>query len=89
MGNSGSFKKGWKGGGRKPIPPEVAEAARAACPRAIDRLKELIESDDERVSVMASNAILDRGYGKPAQPLEHSGVDGESLSLTVNFVKTK
>jgi hypothetical protein len=90
MGNSGSFKKGWKGGGRKPIPPDVREAARAACPRAIERLKEMIESKDERVAVMAANAILDRAYGKAAQPL--TGAGGESdigVAITVSFVSAK
>ena len=32
------------------------------------------ESDAARVS--AANAILDRGYGKPKQAMEHTGKDG-------------
>jgi hypothetical protein len=31
----------------------------------VNRLIELIDSADERVAVVASNAILDRAFGKP------------------------
>jgi hypothetical protein len=37
--------------------------------------------------VSAATALLDRGYGKPVQAMEHSGPDGEPIptSLTVVF----
>ena len=44
---------------------EAVKLARAAAPKALDRLIELIDSADERVAVVASNAILDRAFGKP------------------------
>ena len=34
--------------------------------RAITRLIELMESEDERVAAVACNSILDRAFGKPA-----------------------
>lgn len=44
---------------------EVVKLARSLSVRAIERLGELLESPDERVVVVAANAILDRAYGKP------------------------
>src|SRR5829696_8751205 len=61
------FQPGNKFGGRKPIPEEVKELARAATPRAIKRQIELMESKDENVALKATNSILDRALGKPAQ----------------------
>lgn len=62
--------------GRPKKSPELREVealARAAAPGAIRRLVHLIKADDGRVSIAACNAILDRGFGKPAQALEHKG----------------
>jgi hypothetical protein len=61
------FQPGNKFGGRKPIPEGVKELARAATPRAIQRQIELMESEDENVALKATNSILDRALGKPAQ----------------------
>jgi hypothetical protein len=36
----------------------------------VSRLIELIDSEDERVAVVASNAILDRAFGKPGPAKE-------------------
>src|SRR5918993_4944148 len=63
------FRPGNKFGGRKPIPEDVKEIARAATPRAIQRQIELMESKDENVALKATNAVLDRAFGKPAQTL--------------------
>jgi hypothetical protein len=39
--------------------------AQRAAPRAVRRLIELMESEDERVAAVACNSILDRAFGKP------------------------
>ncbi len=39
--------------------------AQRAAPKAVRRLIELMDSEDERVAVVACNAILDRAFGKP------------------------
>ncbi len=44
---------------------EVDALARSLSMRAIERLGELVESEDERVAAVAANAILDRAFGKP------------------------
>lgn len=41
------------------------------------------ESDAARVA--AANSILDRGYGKPTQALEHSGKGGAPLTPMIIF----
>jgi hypothetical protein len=49
---------------------EVVALAQALSMRAMERLGELLESEDERVVAVAANAILDRAFGKP-QPQRH------------------
>lgn len=72
------FKKGQSGnpGGRAKKTAEVLEVeslAKQQGPAAIKRLAEWMKSNDARASVAASNALLDRGFGKPNQPTEHTG----------------
>lgn len=69
------FVKGQSGnpGGRPREDAEVKALARAAGPEAIDKLLELMRGDDRRTALAAAQALLDRGYGKPSQALEHSG----------------
>jgi hypothetical protein len=65
----GYFAAGVSGNpqGRPPLPREMKEVLESAAPRAIARLIELIESDDERVAAACANSVLDRLYGKPTQ----------------------
>lgn len=65
------FKKGESGnpGGRPKEEREVLELARSKSRRAVERLTEWMESDNAKASVSAANAILDRAFGKPTQPL--------------------
>ena len=51
-------------------PKEVRELARTHTEAAINRLAFWMQSEDPRASVAASNALLDRGYGKPVAPIE-------------------
>ena len=87
-----AFKKGQSGnpGGR---PKEVAEVRKLAMEHgsaAIERLVELMASENERTAVAACEAILNRGYGRPAQSLTVAGDDDSPLfpdTVTVNVVK--
>ena len=65
----GYFAPGVSGNpqGRPPLPREMKEVLESAAPRAIARLIELIESEDERVAAACANSVLDRLYGKPTQ----------------------
>lgn len=46
---------------------EVVKLARGHTERAIERLAELLESNDERVATVAAQAMLDRGWGLPRE----------------------
>lgn len=65
------FEKGRSGnpGGRPKEDNEVKRLARAQGAAAIARLAEWMVSDNPKASVAAAQALLDRGFGKPTQPL--------------------
>lgn len=69
---AGRFQPGASGnpGGRAGLPAEVRRKLEAAVPEAVDRLIELMRSDDDRVAMAAVAALLDRLYGKPALAVE-------------------
>ncbi len=78
------WKPGQSGnpGGQHKGTAELREAARKWSPKAIAKLCALIDSDDERVALAAAEAVLNRGYGKPPQALEHGGTDGGPITFT-------
>src|SRR5215469_4531937 len=49
---------------------EVARLARQAAPYAVQRLIQLMDSDDERVATVACNSVLDRAFGRPKPVME-------------------
>jgi hypothetical protein len=74
----GGFVKGISGNpsGRPKLKGEEREAmelARKYGKRAIRRLAQLMRSKNERVAVAAAQALLDRGFGKPAQAITGAG----------------
>ncbi len=68
----GGFKRGQSGnpGGRPKLPADIREAFKAKAPEALEVLIRCLQSDDDRIAMMAAQAILDRGYGKPAQTID-------------------
>ena len=66
-------------GGRPKEVAEVRELARQKCPRAIERLAEIVDDPEAPYSsqVAAANSLLDRGHGRPE--LQHK------VSGTINF----
>ena|ERR1700730_11562314 len=70
-----AFVKGQSGnpGGRPKKDQEIKALAQEECAAAIKRLAFWRDSEEARASVAASVALLDRGLGKPAQAIEHSG----------------
>jgi hypothetical protein len=75
------FEKGRSGnpGGRPKESHDVKELAQQHGPEAIERLVEWMKSENPKASVSAAQALLDRGFGKAAQPLEHSGTALEDM----------
>lgn len=82
-----AFQPGQSGNpsGRPKENAEVKRLARSHATRAIEKLAALIESDDERTAVAACQAILDRGYGKPAQAIT-GGDDDDNPIRTISEV---
>jgi len=64
------------GGGRPKTDPAIRQALEAGSLAAAERLVALTASEDERVALAASVAILDRVLGKPAQALEVAAARG-------------
>lgn len=69
------FEKGRSGnpGGRPKGSGTVQEMARSFTAEAIETLAKLMRSSKiDRVRVAAAEALLDRGWGRPAQPVDFS-----------------
>jgi hypothetical protein len=66
------FRPGQSGnpGGRPKSLEHIRSLARDNSVRALERLIELIESDDPRVAIVASKEVLDRAFGKPTPASE-------------------
>lgn len=74
VGGLGGYRPG---SGRKPgkVTATLREIARKHMEKAVDTLVKVLDDDDSPAAakVAAANAILDRGYGKPTQPIDGDG----------------
>jgi hypothetical protein len=74
------FQKGQSGNpnGRPKIPAEIREMARAASPDALQALIDVMKDSEapHAARVTAADKILDRAWGKPAQPIDGDGQGG-------------
>lgn len=66
------WAKGQSGnpGGKSKKLEEIRSLAKDRSRRALERIIELVESQDEKVALMASKEVLDRAFGKATQPTE-------------------
>ncbi|MGE0052937.1 MAG: DUF5681 domain-containing protein [Hyphomicrobium sp.] len=62
---------------------EIRSLAKENSRRALERLVDLIDSDDERIALMAAREVLDRAWGK-VKPAED---DNDGKGITVNIVR--
>ena len=64
----------WEGTGSRQLlfrhPADIREAFKAKAPEALEVLTRCLQSDDDRIAMMAAQAILDRGYGRPTQSID-------------------
>lgn len=81
----GKFQKGRSGnpGGRPKEVAEVRDLARQHTTEAIKTLVSIMKNPKQagRSRAAAAEAILNRGWGKPMQPNEHSGPGGEAIPI--------
>jgi len=86
-----AFQPGQSGnpGGRPKASARVRDAAREHTEAAIQVLVDIaLGGESEAARVAAANAILDRGYGKPSQPVDGDGEGGAILTgMTVTFIR--
>lgn len=91
---SAGFKPSGRGGarpgagrpkGRKDAKTlEIEAAARAHAGDALAALVDVaLNGTTEGARVSAATALLDRGYGRPRQAVEHSGDGGGAIQVTV------
>ena len=76
------FQPGQSGNpsGRPKADPRVRDAARQYTERAIQVLGEALLHDDTRIAIKAAEVLLDRGWGKAAQPIS-GDPDGAPIVL--------
>jgi hypothetical protein len=89
-GNRTSWQPGQTGnpGGRPRKTPEareIEEPARSKSKAAIQRLASIVRTGKDSDAIRASEALLDRGFGRPQQSIEHSasGKGGFTLNVKV------
>ena len=80
---------GWRPGGGRPkgsrskITAEIRELAQVHTAEALNTLVSVMRTgESEAARVAAANSVLDRGFGKPAQALQHTGGDGGPVAVT-------
>jgi len=88
--------KGMKTGGRKAGTPNKAtghirEIAQAHGADAVALLRKVMDDDTAppAVRVSAANALLDRGYGKPTDRIEHADVTEQLPNIFISFTDGK
>ena len=69
-------------GSKNKATAEIREIALAVAPDTFARVVELSRSADLKIALAASQVILDRAYGKPAQEMQHTGKDGGPLVVS-------
>ena len=71
----GGFKKGQSGNpkGRPKEYTELKALCREYTTEAVAALVEVLRTGQAREKVLAANALLDRGYGKPEQSVDLKG----------------
>ena len=72
------FTKGQSGnpGGRPRATAELRNLAQTAGLDAFRRVVELTRHEDPKIALEAVKIVLDRGFGRPAQPVDGDGQGG-------------
>jgi hypothetical protein len=71
-------------GARNKVTAEIKSIAQKHGPAAIKKLATLMEkAESEQAQVAAAKELLDRGYGKATQSLEHGGPGGGPIEARI------
>lgn len=83
----GRFVAGNKGGGRRKVPDEVKKMFLAATPDATRLLIDTMNNEDAplKIRVDCANTVIERVYGKAAQPLV-AAEDTDGLKIRVEII---
>jgi hypothetical protein len=86
LANLKPFKPGQSGNpaGRKPLSHDIKTLCKQNTKKAFEKILELIDSDDERVALMAAKEIIDRAWGKAATA---DGASEDKRNVTINIVR--
>ena len=79
-------------GGRPGVPEVIKATLRELSPRAVERLGELLDSEDERIQLEAAKAILDRHLGRPAIQADISlrrGIADDHLAALIEVARKR
>lgn len=75
-------------GGKKRSDYAVKHLAQTYTEEALKRLVDIMrQEDDLRAAASAANAVLDRGWGKPAQAIIGGGEDDPPISVTEIIIR--
>jgi hypothetical protein len=79
-------------GGRPGVPEGIKATLRELSPRAVERLGELLDSEDERIQLEATKAILDRHLGRlfiQADISLRRGIANEHLAALIEVARKR
>ena len=79
-------------GGRPGVPEVIRATLRELSPRAVERLGELLDSEDERIRLEAAKAILDRHLGRPAIQADltvRAGASADHLQALIEIARKR
>ena len=80
-----AFQPGQSGnpGGRPKEDPHLKAMARVHTEAAVQVLVDALSDENGRTRIAAAEALLDRGYGKPAQSVAVTGEDGGAVEMSL------
>ena len=70
---------------RKDMAQSIVDYAKRASLRAIRLLENQMDSEDQRIAQNAAKELLDRFMGKATQRNEHTGKDGNAISIEFTY----
>ena len=86
-----AFKPGQSGNpsGRPKAVQAITELAREMGPDCIKVLARIVlESEDKRTQIEAAKVLLDRGFGKAVQSIEHMGEGGGPVVIVTGVPRS-